>query len=186
MAPRRPPPPTRTQSPSPATAYWVDATERTIGATAEWSNKVELADLDADGDVDIIFANGGLYEAPGPPEPTRVLVNDGTAVFTDRSSEVLGEGGNLARVVKVRDVDGDGLVDIVIGNTYQTQTRLFLGRGGLAFQEVTETHLPKVDLSVGDLELGDVDSRRGPRHDPGRLGTRQPDGRRWRTARPLD
>ena len=149
--------PTRTPSPSPATAYWVDATERTIGATAEWSNKVELADLDSDGDVDIIFANGGLYEAPGPPEPTRVLINDGTAAFTDRSSEVLGEGRNLARVVKVRDVDGDGLVDIVIGNTYQTQSRLFLGRGGLAFEEVTETHLPKVDLSVGDLELGDVD-----------------------------
>lgn len=149
--------PARTPSPSPAPAYWVDSTQRTIGATGDWSNKVELADLDADGDVDIIFANGGLYDSPGPPEPTRVLINDGTAVFTDRSSEVLGKGGNLARVVKVRDVDRDGLVDIVIGTTYQTQSRLFLGRGGLMFQEVTATHLPKADLSVGDLELGDVD-----------------------------
>ena len=155
-APSAPASPTTTPTSSDP-AYWVDATERTIGATAEWSNKVELADLDSDGDVDIIFANGGLYDSPGPPEPTRVMINDGTAVFIDRSSEVLGEGGNLARVVKVRDVDGDGVVDIVIGNTYQTQSRLFLGRGGLAFEEVTDTHLPKVALSVGDLELGDVD-----------------------------
>ncbi len=143
---------------SPAPALWEDATARTIGATAEWSNKVELADLDADGDVDILFANGGLYESAGPPEPTRVFINDGHAAFTDRSSDVLGDALNLARVVKVRDVDGNGLVDIVIGNTYQTQSRLFLGRGGLAFEEVTDTHLPKVDLSVGDVELGDVDS----------------------------
>ncbi len=118
---------------------------------------MELADLDADGDVDILFANGGLYDSPGPPEPTRVLINDGQARFADRTSEVLGDVGNLARVVKVRDLDADGLVDIVIGNTYQTQSRLFLGRGGLEFEEVTETHLPDVALSVGDLEAGDVD-----------------------------
>jgi hypothetical protein len=56
-------------SASPTPDYWVDATARTIGTTAEWSNKVELADLDADDDVDILFANGGLYESAGPPSP---------------------------------------------------------------------------------------------------------------------
>jgi hypothetical protein len=150
---------TSTPSPtaSPPPAYWLDATESTIGTTAEWTNKVELADLDADGDIDILFANGGLYDSPGPPEPTRVLINDGQARFEDRTSDVLGDVGNLARVVKVRDLDADGLVDIVIGNTYQTQSRLFLGRGALAFEEVTATNLPDEVLSVGDLEAGDVD-----------------------------
>lgn len=82
-----------TSPPPPAAAYWVEATERTIGTTAEWS-KVELADLDADRDIDIIFANGGLDESPGPREPTRVLINDGSAIVTDRSSDILGDIGN--------------------------------------------------------------------------------------------
>ena len=143
---------------APSTAYWLASTDATIGETAEWTNKVELADVDGDGDVDILFANGGLYDRPGEPEPTRVFVNDGRARFTDRSTDVFGDPLNLARVVKVRDVNGDGNQDIVIGTTYQTQSRLLLGRGGLEFEDVTATHLPAEPLSVGDLEVGDVDA----------------------------
>ncbi len=41
---------------------WLDATERTIGETGEWTNKVELADVDGDGRV---LANGEAYDSPG-------------------------------------------------------------------------------------------------------------------------
>jgi hypothetical protein len=34
------------------------------------------------------------------------------------------------------------IVDIIVGTTYETQSRLYLGRGGLEFVEVTDTHLP--------------------------------------------
>ena len=64
----------------------------------------------------------------------------------------------MSRVIKVRDLNGDGLVDIFIGTTYQTQSRLLLGTGGLSFEEVTSTNLPQVSLSVGDVEVGDVDA----------------------------
>ena len=40
---------------------WKDATKTTIGATKEWTNKVELADIDGDRLVDILFANGSGY-----------------------------------------------------------------------------------------------------------------------------
>ena len=139
-------------------ALWFDATDEVLDSTAEWSNKVELADLNGDGMVDILFANGGNYSEPGDPEPNRVFFNRGPGErFEERTVGVFGTRPDLARVIKARDLDGDGDVDVFVGTTYQTQSRLFLGQGGGAFEEVTATHLPRVELSVGDAEPGDVD-----------------------------
>jgi hypothetical protein len=60
-------------------------------------------------------------------------------------------------VIKARDLNGDGLSDLLVGTTYQTQSRLYLGSGNGAFREITTTHLPASLLSIGDLEFGDVD-----------------------------
>ena len=79
------------------------------------------------------------------------------ARFAEVTERVLGATPDLARVIKARDLNGDGLTDIVVGTTYQTQSRLYLGTGKGAFTEVTRTHLPQLPLSVGDLEAGDVD-----------------------------
>ena len=42
-----------------AAQRWQDATASCLGTTAEWSSKLELADVDGDGQVDILVANGG-------------------------------------------------------------------------------------------------------------------------------
>lgn len=136
---------------------WADVTESAIGKTAEWSNKVDLADIDGDGDIDLLFADGGAYDQPGSPVVNQIWVNDGTAKFENRSVDVLGDVGDLARVIKARDLNGDGIVDIIVGTTFETQSRLYLGLGGLEFVEVTDTHLPNIMASVGDIEVGDVD-----------------------------
>ncbi len=137
---------------------WVEITDTALGESEGWSNKVDLADVDGDGDVDILFADGGDYSTPGTPVVDQIWVNDGSAVFEDRSLDILGESGDLARVIKARDLNGDGIVDIFIGTTFETQSRLLLGTGGLEFEEVTETHLPQLEASIGDAEIGDVDA----------------------------
>jgi len=72
-------------------APWEDATMATIGATAEWSNKVELADIDGDGRVDILFANGAGYSTPEAPEMNRAFLNQGPGKpFLDVSAAVFG------------------------------------------------------------------------------------------------
>ena len=142
----------------PPPTLWVDATADLLEPTAEWTNKVELADLDGDGLIDLLFANGGNYSEPGTPEPNRVFFNRGPGErFEERTEQVLGPTPDLARVIKVRDLDADGNADIFVGTTYQTQSRLFLGTGGGSFRERTETHLPRMPLSLGDAEIGDVD-----------------------------
>lgn len=146
------------QAPVAVKPLWVDVTASTLGPTKYWTNKVEIADLNGDGRPDLLFANGGDYSTPGAPEPSQIFFNHGPGrLFREATSDVLGTSPNLARVIKARDLNADGMVDIIIGATYQTQSRLFLGMGQGRFKEVTSTNLPSMPLSVGDLEPGDVD-----------------------------
>ncbi len=148
--------PAESAAPS-SVVLWNDVTSETIGDTRGWTNKVEIADLNGDGRPDLLFANGGDYSTPGTPEANLVFFNTPTGTFENRSAEVLGPTPDLARVIKARDLNADGIVDIIVGTTFQTQSRLFLGSGEGAFREVTATHLPRMPLSVGDVEAGDVD-----------------------------
>ncbi len=138
-------------------APWEDATAETIGATKQWSNKVELADIDGDGLVDVLLANGAGYSTPEGGELSRAFLNKGAGKpFVDVSAAVFGGKQEQTRAIKARDVDGDGDVDLVVGNTYESQTRLLLGDGEGGFTDAT-ADLPQKTASIGDLELGDVD-----------------------------
>ncbi|MBL0218992.1 MAG: VCBS repeat-containing protein [Myxococcales bacterium] len=139
---------------------WTDATGSCIGATAEWSNKVELADVDKDGLVDLLIANGGNYASPGTPEPVRIWKNlggwgtAGTHCQEISAQAVLGFTG-LSRVIKAIDVDHDGDLDLITGGAYQTQLKLYL-RGPAGWTDAS-AQLPQQLTSIGDLEAGDVD-----------------------------
>lgn len=136
---------------------WEDATAATIGATKEWSNKLELADINGDGLVDILFANGAGYAAPEGGEQNRAFLNQGAGKpFLEVSEAVFGATPDQTRAIKAGDVDGDGDLDLVVGNTFETQSRLYLGDGAGGFVEATD-QLPQKPASIGDLELGDVD-----------------------------
>ncbi len=156
--PPDPSPAARRAEASGSGPLWADATEALLDSTAQWTNKVELADLDADGRIDLLFANGGDYSTPGTPERNRAFLNRGPgARFEEITDRVFGMEPDLARVVKARDLDGDGLVDVFVGTTYQTMSRLYAGTGAGGFVEVSGRRLPRLRLSVGDAEPGDVD-----------------------------
>lgn len=137
---------------------WQDATATCLGTTAEWSNKLELADIDGDGLPDILVANGGNYSTKGPAEPARIWKNLGNWDTTGvahcmevSATAVLGFTGN-SRMIKVADVDGDGKLDILTGGAYQTQLVLFSNGVDIS------ANLPQQPTSIGDAEFGDVDN----------------------------
>ena len=140
---------------------WVDVTADALGETAEYTNRVELADLNGDGWVDLLFANGGNYDSPASePVASWAYLNDGDGTFTDATAAILGDHARLTRVIRVADLDADGDDDIVLGTTYDTQSRLLLNDGAGVWTDVTELYLPAADLSAGDLRIGDVDGDR--------------------------
>ena len=137
---------------------WQEVTESTIGATEEWSNKVELADINGDEWVDILFANGGDYNSPGEPEPTRIFLNKGPGKpFHDATVEIFRDAKFLTRAVRVADVNSDGNVDLFLATSYQTQSQLYLGTGDGNFKNVTKKYLPQYSGSFGDGTFCDLD-----------------------------
>ncbi len=92
-----------------------------IGAEDDDSRAVVLADLDGDGDADLVVGNDGAGN--------RVYLNDGDGNFTlySGTGSDLGEDG---AALAAGDVDGDGDVDLVVGRN-GAATQLYRN-GGLA------------------------------------------------------
>src|ERR1043166_5110845 len=144
-------------------AAFADVTADALGratddpATDGWSNKVELADINGDGAVDILVANGGDYNSPGTPEMSFAYVNNGDGTFADRSTDIFGTTG-LTRVIRAADVDGAGDIDIFMGGAWQTHARLYINYGAGNFSDEGAVLLPDVDVAFGDAKLGDIDN----------------------------
>lgn len=88
-------------------ARFVDETAARIPAEAGTTLTARFADFDADGDLDLVRGEHG---------PLSVWMNDGQGVFTDVSDLVMTDrvaGPNIA--VSVADFNGDGLLDIYVG-----------------------------------------------------------------------
>ena len=139
-------------------APWVEDKAFFTEAANAPSSKVDAADLNGDGLIDLVFANGGGFDKGDDSSdfPQQAFIND-QGVMKDVSASIFGATPYVGRAVKLRDIDNDGDNDILLGTTWVTQSQLYLNDGGGSFSNVTPMNLPKVLASIGDLEVGDVD-----------------------------
>ncbi len=112
---------------------------------------LRVADIDADGDLDVVVATiaRGIL----------CFRNDSAGVFR---TETVFSLSTYVRGFCFCDADGDSDLDLVIANSYQ-ENRLLLNDGKGKFQDVTWTHMPwdldpSAGVCAGDIdEDGDVD-----------------------------
>lgn len=126
---------------------------------AEWTNYLALADLDGDGDLDLVGPNcGGFFSNP-VAQPLRIYANDASGAFGEVTSMALGAPVTAAiRVVAIADVDGDGDLDIYAPSAAGSLDTLWINGGGGTFTNEASTRLP-VSLSShsAGARFGDVD-----------------------------
>jgi hypothetical protein len=106
------------------------------------TNGARAADLDRDGDLDLVFANAG---------PDALLLNDGTGRFT-HAADRMPMDGDVSQDVVTADLDGDGDADLVFGN--EDGDRLLLNDGSGRFAAAP---LPATPGETRKIGLGDVD-----------------------------
>lgn len=125
---------------------------------AEYTNYVEVGDIDGDGDLDLVFANGGNFSSPGPQQLVRIYINDGDASFTDESIARTGTLVGNFRGAALGDVDGDDDLDLLLASDFNRLPRLLINDGDGFFTDETFTRLPIINLSATRGQFADIDN----------------------------
>ncbi|MEM7200069.1 MAG: VCBS repeat-containing protein [Planctomycetota bacterium] len=114
-------------------AAFVDASSSGLPADRDRSYSVACGDVDADGDIDLVFGNNF-------GDQDRLYVNDGSGAFTDVTAAQLPADTARTQAVALCDLDLDGDLDLLLGTV--GQNRLYLNNGAGTFSDATATRMP--------------------------------------------
>ncbi len=148
------------------TGNFIDETDIRFPALQAPCNDIELFDIDSDNDIDI-FLTG--YSSSSYYLPAGLLVNDGTGIFTDESTERLPQFiyPNFVFFAEAANLDSNQSIDLIVNVfsepdtiTYQSIIpEIWMNNGSGYFIQDSQGRLPNTD-NYGFFELitTDVDN----------------------------
>ncbi len=94
------------------------------------SNAVVFSDIDNDGDPDLFITNRKTTN--------KLYINDGKGIFSDKTSELIGEDTLKSYSAVIADFDGDGFKDIYVSNV--GQNTFYKNLNGKKFENKTGSY----------------------------------------------
>jgi len=105
------------------------------------TRKVEVEDIDKDGDPDLLFCNVAFR--PGRSKQNLLLLNNGKGHFSDGTAEhYKGENNLMSLDAQFIDLNGDGWKDLIVSNGFGGRVQYFENRKG-TFTELTTAGFPE-------------------------------------------
>ncbi len=135
-----------------------------VAPNANWTEGVECADIDNDGDLDIFFAEGDGFSSAGPKRQNKLWLNrvvpTGVLTLVDVSVPRLGSNLSNAKGVTTADIDGDGFIDVLFANGFNTDPPFLYhnqsGNPGFFDLESASRGFTEA-LSSASAQFGDID-----------------------------
>ena len=102
-----------------ATGVYTDVTITNLPIYTATTTDIDIIDLNGDGALDIFVTNVGDFVSDHGflGEPNRVYLNNGDGSFLDATFPRLAERDGRSTNAEFGDGDGDGVVDLVVGNS---------------------------------------------------------------------
>ncbi len=126
------------------------------------SYSVAVGDLNGDGKPDIVASNYCTTEACNGDGSVSVLLGNGDGTF--QAATTYDSGGRFATSVALGDVNGDGKLDVMVGNAYcqpvpcgsKSSVGVLVGKGDGTFQPLVTYLIPQspFSLTVADVNGG--------------------------------
>ncbi|NEQ81118.1 MAG: hypothetical protein F6K26_12960 [Moorea sp. SIO2I5] len=120
-----------------------------VAATDQDSSGVSYGDIDNDGDHDLLVLGTG--------EPNRLFENQGDGTFIDiTDSSGIGGGNKYSSSASMGDINGDGLLDIVVANFFDPDNQIPIVLEPFALNEPNQLF-----LNTGNNTFVDISSTSG-------------------------
>ena len=119
-----------------------------------WKISAKFFDSDNDGDLDLYVASGGkAFSIYNRLLDDRLYINDGNENFSLSKDSFDFEKPISTGAIAIEDIDNDGLLDVFIGERYNTNLYglpvsgyLFKNKGNNKFERVEQNSLQKIGL----------------------------------------
>jgi hypothetical protein len=118
-----------------------------------------FGDVDRDGDLDVIVGNwfaGMAKQHPPPRSQNELWINQGTRFEVTPLAELVGE--TLSTLLS--DWNGDGKLDLIVGNDFDVPDFYYLGDGKGGFERIERQAgiIPHSTHSTMSIDTGDFDN----------------------------